>query len=114
MSGRLSPLAHGLPYPAAVDLPDRRRSLQGETFEGERLRLSFSIAKKLYVCPGCRQPIGIGSSHTFVTYLDADPAWDHEHWHSACATQRLIRSLAEYTVVPAERAPRPKRRDRRR
>ncbi|MFP5299355.1 MAG: hypothetical protein ACLGHL_10250 [Actinomycetota bacterium] len=97
-----------------MELPNRRQSLQGETYEGERLRLSFSIAKKLYVCPACREPIGVGASHTFVAYLDADPPWDHEHWHTDCAHNKLIRSLATSWPVPAPKAPRPPRRGRRR
>lgn len=94
-------------------LPNRRQSLQGETYEGERLRLSFSIAKKLYLCPGCKNPIGVGAAHTFVAYLDADPPWDHEHWHADCARHRLIRALASSRPVPAPKPPRPARRKRR-
>lgn len=94
-------------------LPNRRMSVQGETFEGDRLRLSLSVAKKLYRCPGCKQSLGIGTDHVFVAYLDADPPYDHEHWHSECAASKLIRNLSNSTSIPAQKAPRPKRRRRR-
>lgn len=89
-------------------------SIEGRTYEGERLRLSLSIAKKLYRCPGCREPIGIGREHVFVSYLDADPPFDHEHWHRDCSEDRLIRALATSRNVPAPRPPRPSRSGRRR
>ncbi len=91
-------------------MPTRHVSIEGTTFEGDRLRLSFSIAKKLYVCPGCRRPIGVGAEHVFVHFLDADPTWDHEHWHNECVADRILRTLASERPVPAPRAPRPRRR----
>lgn len=97
----------------AAPTPTRRLSVVGQTFEGVRLRLAFAIAKKLYVCPSCRSPIGVGAEHTFVEYLDADPPFDHEHWHNVCAQDRLLRILASSRSVPAARPPRPRRRGRR-
>lgn len=94
-------------------MPSKRTSVEGETYEGERVRLSLSVAKKLYRCPSCRQMIGIGSDHVFVHYLDADPAFDHEHWHSGCAGERLLRNLARARNVPAPKAPRRTRKSRR-
>ena len=94
-------------------LPNRRTSIQGETYEGERIRLSLSVAKKLYRCPGCKQSLEIGTDHVFVKYLDADPPYDHEHWHSGCAESKLIRNLASSSAVPAQKRPRPKGRGRR-
>lgn len=94
-------------------LPDRRMSIQGVTFEGERLRLSLSVAKKLYRCPGCRGSLAIGTDHVFVRYLDADPPYDHEHWHSGCAASKLVRNLSSSTRIPAQKAPRPRSRRRR-
>lgn len=96
-----------------TSLPSRRLSIEGRTYEGERLRLSLSVAKKLYRCPGCGRPIGIGTEHVFVSYLDADPPFDHEHWHGSCSEDRLVRAFASTTTVPAPRAPRPTRRRRR-
>lgn len=96
-----------------TELPSRRTSIQGETFEGERLRLSLSVAKKLYRCPACRQIIDIGAEHVFVHYLSAEPPYDHEHWHSGCAGTKLIRNLSSSFEVSAPKAPRPKRRGRR-
>jgi hypothetical protein len=93
-------------------LPDRRRSVEGETFEGDRLRLSFDIARKLYRCPGCRGLIDVGAAHVYVHYLDADPPWDHEHWHSGCASQKLLRLMTERKEVSAPRAPKSRRRGR--
>lgn len=87
-------------------LPTRRSSLEGQTYEGDRLRLSLSIAKSLYRCPACRESIPIGSEHVFVHYLDADPPWDHEHWHSVCVSNRLLRSFASSVPVPAPKPPR--------
>jgi hypothetical protein len=91
-------------------LPTRRTSLRGETFEGERLLLSLAVATKLYRCPSCREPLGIGTEHVFVRYLDADAPWDHEHWHGRCVSERLMRSLAAVEQVPAAKRPRPQRR----
>jgi len=93
-------------------LPSRRWKTVGRTYEGERLELSLSVAKKLYRCPSCRGYIGIGQEHVFVRYPDADAAWDHEHWHRDCVAGRLLRSLAESVQVPAPRAPKSGRRRR--
>lgn len=96
-----------------AEIPSRRTSIQGETYEGTRLRLSLSVAKKLYRCPACRGLIDIGAEHIFVHYLDADLSYDHEHWHTDCAASRLIRNLASSSSVPAPKAPRANRRGRR-
>jgi hypothetical protein len=87
-------------------LPSRRRKIVGETYEGQRLELELSIAKKLYRCPACRGYIGIGQEHVFVRYADADPGWDHEHWHRDCVEDKLLRSLAGSHEVTAPKAPR--------
>ena len=95
-------------------LPSRRRKIVGETYEGERLELELSVAKKLYRCPACRGYVGIGQEHVFVRYPDADAAWDHEHWHRGCVEDKLLRTLAGAREVAAPRAPRPKGGRRRR
>ena len=77
------------------------------------MRLSLSVAKKLYRCPACRQIIDIGADHVFVHYLDADPPYDHEHWHTGCAADKLVRNLSNSMPVAAPKAPRSKRRGRR-
>ncbi len=82
------------------ELPNRRQSVEGETFDGASLRLSYSIAKKLYRCPGCHTSVDIGSAHTLVQFLSADPRF-HQHWHAACARTQLLRELKTRRVVPA-------------
>jgi hypothetical protein len=94
-------------------LPSRRRKIVGETYEGERLELELSIAKKLYRCPACRGYIGIGQEHVFVRYPDADAAWDHEHWHRECAETKLLRALSVSHEAATPRPPRGRRRGRR-
>ena len=91
-------------------LPSRRRKIVGETYEGERLELELSVAKKLYRCPACRGYIGIGQEHVFVRYPDADAAWDHEHWHRDCVEGKLLRSLAGFREAAAPRPPKGRRR----
>jgi hypothetical protein len=80
-------------------LPNRRHSLEGETYEGARLRMVYTIARKLYRCPGCHLSVEIGDGHTLVHYLSADPAY-YQHWHRTCAAE-LIRQLKTRRVVPA-------------
>jgi len=86
-------------------LPSRRSKIVGETYEGERLELELSVAKKLYRCPACRGYIGIGQEHVFVRYPEAEAAWDHEHWHRDCVESKLLRSLAGSREVAAPKAP---------
>jgi len=95
-----------------VPMPSRRTSVRGVTYEGERLELEASVAKKLYRCPACRGYIAIGAEHVFVRYPEADEAWDHEHWHRACVQDKLLRTLAEARTVPAAKAPKGRRRRR--
>jgi hypothetical protein len=81
-------------------VPNRRQSLQGETFDGEIVRLAYTIARKLYRCPGCHESVDIGSEHTLVRYLSADPPF-HQHWHRQCALSALVPELKSSRVVPA-------------
>ena len=94
-------------------LPTRRISIVGWSYEGEQLKLSLAISQKLYVCPSCREPIGVGEEHIFVAYPEADAPFDHEHWHSRCVQNRLFRTLEKTQPVPARRRPKPRRRGRR-
>ena len=96
----------------SAPLPNRRRKVVGETYEGERLELELSVAKKLYRCPACRGYVGIGQEHVFVRYPDADAAWDHEHWHRGCVEEKLLRTLSSWRDRVAPRPPKGARRRR--
>lgn len=80
--------------------PNRRQSLEGVTFDGASLRLVYTIARKLYRCPGCSQAIEIGSAHTLVQYLSSQPR-RHQHWHRECAARQVTRELKTRRVVQA-------------
>jgi hypothetical protein len=80
-------------------LPNRRQSLEGETYDGDTIRLSHTIARKLYRCPGCKQSVEIGSSHILVRYLSPDPAF-YQHWHRECAVRDVMRQLKTRRVIP--------------
>jgi hypothetical protein len=82
------------------DLPNRRQSVEGETLDGDQVRLAHTIARKLYRCPGCGDSIEIGSAHTLVQYLAAESAF-HQHWHRGCAAREVLRDLKRSRVVPA-------------
>ena len=79
--------------------PNRRLSVEGETFDGDQVRLVYTIARKLYRCPACRGSIEIGAAHTLVQYLSADPPF-HQHWHRECAARGVQRELRRSRVVP--------------
>jgi hypothetical protein len=81
------------------NLPNRRQSIEGTTYDGTRLRFVYTIARKLYRCPGCHGSVEIGAGHTLVQYLSAEPAW-YQHWHSRC-TGGLIHELKSSRVVQA-------------
>ena len=74
--------------PEGRGLPSRRRKIVGETYEGERLELELSVAKKLYRCPACRGYIGIGQEHVFVRYPDADSRPGTTSTGTAAASRR--------------------------
>jgi hypothetical protein len=82
------------------NLPNRRESIEGETFDGMSLRLVHTIARKLYRCPGCHGSVEIGSAHTLVHYLSAEPPF-YQHWHEGCAATELVRELKTSKVVRA-------------
>jgi hypothetical protein len=82
------------------NIPNRRQSLQGETFDGATVRFAYTIAKKLYRCPGCRLSVEIGAEHILVQYLSADPPF-HQHWHRQCALTELVPELKISRVIPS-------------
>ena len=82
------------------NLPNRRESIEGETFDGAKLRLVHTIARKLYRCPGCHESVDIGAAHILVQYLSAEPPF-HQHWHESCATDEVVRELRSTRVVRA-------------
>jgi hypothetical protein len=82
------------------NLPNRRQSIEGETYDGAAVRLAYTIARKLYRCPGCRESVEIGTAHTLVQYLSSDPPF-HQHWHRQCAVSSVVRELKTSRVVSA-------------
>ena len=82
------------------NVPNRRQSIEGETYDGDAVRLAFTIARKLYRCPGCRESVEIGTAHILVQYLSSDPPF-HQHWHSHCAMSSVVRELKMSRVVRA-------------
>jgi hypothetical protein len=80
--------------------PNRRQSVEGETYDGAFIRLTYTIARKLYRCPGCRTSVEIGTAHTLVQHPSADPPW-HQHWHRECAARDLVHELKTSRVVQA-------------
>ncbi|MDP9226722.1 MAG: hypothetical protein M3P18_23355 [Actinomycetota bacterium] len=99
-TGWAQPPARSRQDGVVVHLPNRRQSVEGETFDGATLRFSYSIARKLYRCPGCHSSVDIGSAHIVVQFRSADPRY-HQHWHERCVEARLMRELKTRRVVPA-------------
>lgn len=100
---------------AALDtpgLPTRRTSLGGTDLDGNDVVLSFTISRKLYRCPGCRNSIAIGTEHVLVRY--AQPAGEtyHQHWHFECASA-VVRELRNLRPGSPHRPPRSEGRRRR-
>jgi hypothetical protein len=75
-----------------TSLPSRRQSLRGVDFDDNVVVLSFSIARKLYKCPGCYEYIPIGSEHILVRYFEPDGNAFYQHWHRDC-TRTIVREL---------------------
>ena len=75
-----------------MPLPSRRRPVRGNDLDGNEIELVLSIARKLYVCPGCRGSIEIGAEHVLVRRHDVSGQRYHQHWHTECA-RPLAREL---------------------
>jgi hypothetical protein len=90
-------------------LPNRKQSLRGVDFDGNVVVLSFSIARKLYKCPGCYEYIPIGSEHVLVRYFEPDGNAFYQHWHSDC-TRTIVRELRETEPVGPDFQRPPRRR----
>jgi hypothetical protein len=82
-------------------LPDSRQSLLGVTAEGDEAWLIRGISRKLYTCPGCHGPIGIGDEHVVVQYVLRIGGTDHHHWHRRCAHDLLLPELRRVKPVNA-------------
>jgi hypothetical protein len=85
-------------------VPNRRQKVQGRSLDDELVELSFTIAKKLYRCPGCGKSIDVGSAHTLVRFLEEDSP-HYQHWHRGCAEQQILRSLKGIRTVPSPAGP---------
>jgi hypothetical protein len=94
------------------DLPSRRQSLRGVDFDANTVVLEFSIARKLYKCPGCYDYIPVGAEHVLVRYFEPDGATFYQHWHRDC-TKTIVRELREEEVVAPGLSRSPRRRRRR-
>ena len=94
-------------------LPSRRHSLRGVDHDGHRVVLVVSISKELYRCPGCGDSIPVGTDHVIVEHPDEGPDTYHQHWHSACAREGIVRRLRSIHPVPASNAGKPTRGQRR-
>lgn len=81
--------------------PTRRKSLRAEDLDGNQVLFVFSISKKLYVCPYCRESIELGREHTFVRYLGGPSGTFHQHWHTECAAERFKREVRNVKEVTA-------------
>lgn len=46
-------------------------------------------ARKVYLCPGCNQDIGVGVGHLVVVPAEAPDL--RRHWHTPCWTHRKTR-----------------------
>ncbi len=60
----------------------------GSDYQVQRVRQ----ARKAYTCPGCHQPIQVGSPHIVAWREDSLLGWDsgvesRRHWHQACWTR---------------------------
>jgi hypothetical protein len=97
------------------DLPTRRQSLRGIDFDDNVVVLVFSIARKLYKCPGCHDYVPVGAEHVLVRYFEPGGTTFYQHWHRDC-TKTIVRELrgAEPVAPGFEMPPRPRPRKRRR
>ena len=75
-----------------MPLPSRRRPVRGNDLDGNEIELVLSIARKLYVCPGCRGSVEIGAEHVLVRRREPSGRRYHQHWHTDCA-RPLAREL---------------------
>jgi len=82
------------------DLPTRRQSLLGTDFDDNIVELKHTISKQLYRCPGCREPIQIGTEHVLVRIRPPDGTAYHQHWHRYC-TRVIVRELRDLRARPA-------------
>ena len=73
--------------------PSRRKSLHATDLDGNELIFAFSISRKLYRCPGCRESIEVGREHTLVKYLEGPAGTFHQHWHTECAAEHFKREV---------------------
>ena len=94
-------------------LPSRRHSLRGVDHDGNRVVLVASISKELYRCPGCGRSIPVGTDHVIVEFPDQGNNAFHQHWHTACAREGIVRQLRSLHPVPASNAGKPTRGQRR-
>lgn len=84
-----------------MTMPTRRRPVRGEDLGGDLIELEVSLARNLYVCPGCRREIAIGAEHVFLRRTPADGSRAyHQHWHTDCA-----RPIAREIELAARRGP---------
>lgn len=69
-----------------MTMPTRRSPVRGRDLGGDLIELELAIARKLYTCPSCREPIEIGFEHVFLrrSPVDGSPPY-HQHWHKDCA-----------------------------
>ena len=83
--------------------PSRRQSIRGTDWDGNEVVLSFSVSRKLYVCPGCRASLEVGREHVLVKYESGDRGRYHQHWHRECATTHFSKELKTQRMVTPER-----------
>lgn len=57
-------------------VPTRRQSLVGQLDDDTRLYLSFSIAKRMYICGWCKQEIVLGSENVLMMKVRFSPRTD--------------------------------------
>ncbi len=77
----------------SAGLPTRRFDIAATDLDGRSIRLSLGIAKQLYRCPGCRESLAIGAEHVIVAIAEPEGERYHQHWHSRCVAERLLREL---------------------
>jgi hypothetical protein len=81
--------------------PSRRKSLRATDLDGNELLFAFSISRKLYECPYCREAIDVGREHTLVRYVAGPAGTFHQHWHTECAAEQFKREVRNVREVPA-------------
>ena len=94
-------------------MPSRRHSLQGVDHDGLKVLLVASISKELYRCPGCGRGIAVGTDHVIVEFPGEGRNTFHQHWHTACARDGIVRQLRSVHPVPASNPGKPTRGQRR-